>query len=143
MTSGDKEPRPRPCPPIVKGAISRMEQIMASDRRYNHSGIAGQAIKELMEAGEVADLAEFEGYLRDCGSRVYLAAVPLGFYGPEWEGKAKYMDFQGAREGEPESILWIGVNGQAEVSALLASLDVTPEANLARLDKAGFLVADS
>lgn len=96
-----------------------------------------------MEAGELADLTDFEHWLRDCGSRVHLAAVPLDFYGSDWIGKTRYIDFQEGKEGNPDYILWIGVNGPQEATDLLVSLGVTPEGNLDRLARAGMLVADS
>jgi len=143
MSSGDREPTRRHCPPEVKGMISFVDDLMSKDPRYHNAGTPGQVIQELMEAGLVSDFVEFEGWLRECDSRVHLVAVPLDYYGGEWSDKSKYVAFQGDKVGDPEFTLWIGVNGAPEADDILRALGITAEENLDRLQRTGILVTDS
>lgn len=138
---GDKEPTQRTCPADVRAIITGMDNLMGRDRRYNHAGVPGQIIKELLEARMTTSLAEIEGWLREMGSKIYLVAAPLDHYGADWADKTAYFDFLD-RTDSPEFTLWVGVNGEAEATELLDRLSLTPDENLARLHSTGFLFTE-
>lgn len=124
------------CPPDVVGLLARMEAIMSTDRQYNHAGVPTQIAIDLMRSGRVSSFTEFERWLRETGSRVHLVAVPLDFYGPEWEGNtARPID----TAEEPQYTLWTGVNGPQEAAQMLTRLGITEQENGQRLSTAGVL----
>ncbi|HEX8762919.1 MAG TPA: hypothetical protein VF733_04140 [Candidatus Saccharimonadales bacterium] len=123
----------RPCPPEVRGFVSRMEELMR-EPQYNHAGIPAQVAIDLQRAGYVASFAHFETCLREMGSRVHFLAVPLDFYGEQYT-----TTYPLGREDQPEYTLYAAVNGAEEAAQMLERLGITAEENVARLENAGVL----
>jgi hypothetical protein len=131
------------CSPYMRGLISNMDQNMSIHQSCNHAGYPMTLITNLMKEGSVESFSQFEGWLREMDSRVYLVAAPLDVFGSRWRDKTKYQSYMGAKIGEPEYTLWVGVDGSLGSRQLLQYLAMSPEENLARLDRTGIVVANS
>lgn len=124
-----------PCPPDIRGAIACMEERMLDPQNNNASFPILLAVN-LITVGQLQSLPQFEAWLREMDSKVYLMAVPLGFYGPDYVDRTRYP---GKADSEPEYTLWAGVNGEAEAREMLARLGVTPHENMRRLHATGVI----
>jgi len=120
-----------------------MDDSMSLHPACNTAQYPSMLITNLMEHGCVDSFSQFEGWLRDMDSRVYLVAVPLDFYGPTWQDKTKYHPYMGEKTGDPENTLWVGVNGLPEAEQLLHRLAITPAENLEMLHRTGVLTLDA
>jgi hypothetical protein len=125
-------------PPEVRGYISGMEELMR-EPEYNHAGTPTQLAIDLWRAGCISSFAQFEGCLRDMGSRVHFLAVPLDYFGDQYV--TVYPG--GVAEGEPEHTLYAAVNGSEEAQQMLTHLGITAEENVTYLAHTGVITLPS
>ncbi|HEY4963333.1 MAG TPA: hypothetical protein VIH90_01415 [Candidatus Saccharimonadales bacterium] len=133
---GLNEQSKTPCPPEIRAIISHMDDLMSSDRRYNHAGVPTQIAVDLIKEERATSLSEFEGWLREMDSRAHFVGVPLDFFGEAWSDKT-VNPF--ATTDIAEYTLWVGVNGDIEASELMERIGISPEENSIRLLTTGIL----
>lgn len=119
----------------IRGYIAFIEDLM-SRQEFNHAGTPSQAAIYLWQQGGINSLADFEAHLRDVSSRVHFIAVPLNYFGDDFN--TIYPPNTG--EGEPEYTLYVAVNGSVEAAEMLQRLQITEKENQERLAVTGILV---
>lgn len=119
----------------IRGYIAFIEDLM-SRQEFNHAGTPSQAAIYLWQQGGINSLADFEAHLRDVGSRVHFIAVPLDYFGDEFDTIYPVTN----RESNPEYSLYVAVNGVIEASQMLQKLKITMKENQERLAVTGILV---
>ncbi len=98
----------------------------------NNAGYVGDMIvKEIIING--GNLWAAENALRETSSRVYLLALPIGWFGGEFKSF-----FPGYEKDFPFA-LWVCMNGKMEALRELMQHGFTPEENIVRLTDCGFL----
>ena len=89
---------------------------------------------DLLRADYITSLAQFEACLRTAESRVHFLAVPLDFFGSQYE-----TVYPVKREEKPQYSLYVAVNDADEAAQMLERLGITARENAVRLENTGVL----
>lgn len=111
--------------------------LCIDQKEFNHAAAVGQILMNILNVNKELDLVDLENYLREMKSRVYLLALPMGFFN---NGDQQYMSVFPDKENLQENALWICMNGENEASAMMQQNNLTKELNLEKLKRCGFLM---
>lgn len=117
----------------MKNIIANIKWEIHKDPNKNNAGYIGQILANKCY-GKEHTLADAEQMFRDCGTNIYLLALPLESFG----NKLLATFFPGDKSYKPYA-LWICVNGQAEAEQKMMEHGITSIDNLVRLHSCGFL----
>lgn len=115
---------------ILKDEIDII-QAMIDVREYNNAMAVSEVMIELLDK---VTLLDFEEAFREVNSRIYLLAVPVEKFGPEFDSMLPGVDTK------MEYALWVCMNGKQETDAKLDSIGSTSQDNIERLKKCGLLI---
>lgn len=118
---------------LIEKSLDLMDMVI-SEPKYNHAGVVAQVLVDVFRKIGLSNFDEVENMLRARKSRVFLVAVPIGYFGDQYMAKVSEMDVN------LEYALWVCMNGENEVKEALSEHRVTADDNMRNLRNCGFLV---
>ncbi|KKP39659.1 MAG: hypothetical protein UR28_C0005G0032 [Candidatus Peregrinibacteria bacterium GW2011_GWF2_33_10] len=116
----------------IRQALTILERTIKQPQ-YNNATVVAQFLVNVFNEIGRSDLAEVEKLLRDNDSRIYLIAVPVKFFGNQYESRLPNFS------NTLNYALWICMNGLTEALVILSQHGTSTKKNEENLVNCGFL----